>query len=245
MRKVLTFLIGFIPINIIKIFLLRIVGHSISYKSYIGFSVLLVSKMEIQNNARIKHFNILKFDKLFMEYDSFIGNFNLINGPLEIYLKSEAGISKQNKIRRAYAPISYKKSALFLGKNSIVVSNHFLDLTRSIYIGDNSIVAGINSQFWTHGYYHANKGPDRIRIDGEVRIGDNVYVGSGCIFNPGVTVGNAIHIGTGSVISKDLKESGMYVGQALRFIDNNLDLIKSKLNKVEEDGLVEIVYTKK
>jgi serine acetyltransferase len=58
-------------------------------------------------------------------------------------------------------------------------------------------------------------------------------------------VGNAIHIGTGSVISKDLKESGMYVGQALRFIDNNLDLIKSKLNKVEEDGLVEIVYTKK
>ena len=97
---------------------------------------------------------------------------------------------------------------------------------------------------WTHGYYHANTGTDRIRIDGQIHIGDNVYIGSGCIFNPSVTVANAIHIGSGSVISKDLEKPGMYVGQGLRYIDNNLEKVKSKLKKVEDANLIEPVYVK-
>jgi acetyltransferase-like isoleucine patch superfamily enzyme len=98
---------------------------------------------------------------------------------------------------------------------------------------------------WTHGYYHADKGPERIRIDGEIKIGDNVYIGSSCIFNPGVVVSNSIHLGGGSVISKSLVKPGMYVTQGLRFIDNNIESIKNKLESVKEDNLMDNVYLKK
>jgi acetyltransferase-like isoleucine patch superfamily enzyme len=106
-------------------------------------------------------------------------------------------------------------------------------------------LAGLGSQLWTHGYYHADKGLDRIRIDGNIEVGDNVYVGSSVIFNPGVVIGSRIHIGSGAVISKDLKDPGMYVNQSLRYIDNNLEKVKSRLRPVEGVELVEEVYRKK
>ncbi|MBA6151930.1 acyltransferase [Gelidibacter maritimus] len=245
MKKALTMLCGLLPLNPVKIFLLRALGHSISYKSHIGISVLYVDKLELRKHSRIKHLNFLKMKKLVLGEESFIGNYNIIKGPMEVSLADKAGISKQNKIRRSYAPISYGRAVLQLGQNTIIVSKHFLDLTKSIYVGDNSIIAGIGSQFWTHGYYHAAQGKDRIRIDGDIHIGNNVYIGSGCIFNPGVKVSDAIHIGAGSVISKNLVDKGMYVSQGLRYIENSIEAIKSKLTKVEGFDLIEQVYTKK
>ncbi|WP_417200980.1 acyltransferase [Bizionia sp.] len=244
MKKLLTLLFGLIPINIIKIFLLRTLGHAISYNSYIGFGILATKNIELKKHSKIKHFNFIKVESLILEESGFIGSFNILNGPLTIFLEKHAGISKQNKIRRSKAPISYGKAELHLGENAIIVSNHFLDLTKSVSLGNNSILAGIGSQLWTHGYYHADFGKERIRIDGEIHIGNNVYIGSGCIFNPGVNVANAIHIGAGSVISKNLELSGMYVGQGLRYIENDLGIIQSKLKKVEGFNLVEQVYTK-
>ena len=181
---------------------------------------------------------------MFLDKYTSIGNFNIFKGPICVSLLEKSGVSKNNKFRRANSPISYGKSRLELGENSFIVSNHFLDLTRTITIGDNSILAGIRSQLWTHGYYHADTGSDRIRIDGEIHIGDNVYIGSSCIFNPGVKVSNAIHIGAGSTISKNLEKQGMYVGQGLRYIENDLERIKNKLQKVDVKNLVEPVYEK-
>ncbi len=244
MKIFLTCFFGLFPINRIKILLLNIIGHKIDYSAKIGFSILLVNKLVIEKGASIGNFNLIKIEMVNLKDYSFIKKLNLIKGPFDIILQTKAGISNQNKIRRAAYPVTYGNVHLILGDNSFIVSNHILDLTRSVTIGTNSIIAGIRSQIWTHGYYHADTGSKRIRIDGEVKIGDNVYVGSGCIFNPGVKVGNSIHIGAGSVISKNLTEKGMYVNQALRFIDNNMNKVKDKLTKVNEDFLMETVYTK-
>lgn len=244
MKKALTLIFCFIPINFVKVFLLNIIGHKISYSARIGLSYIFVEKLILGDNSNIKHFNYLKVSKVHLEKGSFIKNLNYIKGHFSLKLEENAGISNQNKIRRAYPPVVTDSAELHVGKNSIIVSNHFLDITRSIFIGENSILAGIRSQLWTHGYYHADEGKDRVRIDGEIKIGDNVYIGSSCIFNPGVKVSNAIHIGSGSVISKDLEKPGMYVNQGLRFIDNNLENIKTKLKRVDDKRLVEEVYTK-
>jgi len=64
------------------------------------------------------------------------------------------------------------------------------------------------------------------------------------LFNPGVTVGSSINIGGNSVISKDLKQSGMYVNQTLRHIYTDIDKSRAKLKKIEKIGLIEEVYTK-
>jgi hypothetical protein len=47
------------------------------------------------------------------------------------------------------------------------------------------------------------------------------------------------------VISKSLVKPGMYVTQGLRFIDNNIESIKNKLESVKEDNLMDNVYLKK
>ena len=81
-------------------------------------------------------------------------------------------------------------------------------------------------------------------MDGEIIIGDNVYVGTKCVFNPGVKVSNAINIGGNSVISKDLNESGMYVNQSLRYLKKDAQEVRERLTRVSEKNLTEEIYTK-
>src|SRR5690606_1675285 len=157
----------------------------------------------------------------------------IFRGPLNIILKKNAVIGKRNKIIRGRRGVSYGRANLTLGINAIIVSDHHLDLTRSISIGDNSIVAGIRSQLWTHGYVHASTGATRFRVDGEINIGKNVYIGSGVIINPGVRIADTINVGGNSTISKDLIIPGMYVNQPLRLLNKSYETIKTTLKKVE------------
>ncbi|APY08484.1 hypothetical protein BWZ20_09310 [Winogradskyella sp. J14-2] len=244
MKKIVTLVVGLIPVGLLRKVLLNILGHKISYNSKFGINILWVKHISLEEDSSIGHFNFIANKLVRLEKKAFIKNFNYFRGPFDVYIGNESGISNNNKFRRAKYPISVGDSSLQLGKNSFIVSGHFVDLTRAVSFGDNSILAGIRSQIWTHGYYHANDGSDRVRIDGDVVIGNNVYIGSSCIFNPGIKVLDAIHIGAGSVISKNLEESGMYVGQGLRFVSKNIDDIKSKLHKVEDENLVEDVYYK-
>lgn len=246
MKKYLTFIICLIvPFSFMRVLFLRLLGHEVHNSCKIGINFILINNIILKEKSSIGYFNFIKVHSLFMGKESKVKNLNYFKGPLEIKLQENAGIGNQNKFRRAYSPLTYGSSVFVLGTNSHIAANHFFDITKSILFGNNSQVAGINSQFWTHGYYHDSVGSDRIRIDGEISIGNNVYVGSGCIFNPGVKVSNAIHIGSGSVISKNLEKKGMYVNQGLRFIENDIDKVKSKTVKVEGYNLMEEVYTKK
>lgn len=244
MKKILTAIICLLPFKLSNL-LLKLLGHKVSWSAYIGFSFIFTSKIYLGDKAKIGHFNLIKNEALHLNENSYIGHLNRIKGPFKIFLKKEGAIGNSNSLVRAPIGVTYKISALTLGVLSKITSKHYIDLTGNISFGDFSTLAGIKSQIWTHGYYHADTGKDRIRIDGEINIGNNVYIGSGCIFNPGITVANAIHIGGGSVISKSLEKPGMYVGQGLRFIENDIESLKAKLTKVEGHNLIEKVYAKK
>lgn len=228
----------------LSVFFLRLLGCKIGNNVKIGFSFIGTTNLHIGNNVRIGHLNLILNQKLDLNDEAKIGYLNILKGPFTLLLKKQGAIGNKNYITRASKGITYGNSNLILGELTKITTGHHIDMTRSISFGDFSILAGVKSQLWTHGYYHAHQGKDRIRIDGEINIGNNVYVGSGCIFNPGVNVSNAIHIGGGSVISKDLDKSGMYVSQGLRFIENDLESIKTKLKEVNNFKLVEQVYTK-
>lgn len=223
--------------------LLRLLGHKIGKKVKIGFSVMSTTNITIGDGSKIGHLNLFFNSKIELSNNTKIGYLNIFKGPFSLILDHKAAVGNKNYLSRGALGLTYGKSDLKLGELTKITTGHHLDLTRSIVLGDFSILAGIRSQMWTHGYYHAETGKDRIRIDGEIHIGNNVYVGSGCIFNPGIKVLNGIHIGGGSVISKNLTEQGMYVGQALRHIPQTFSQIKSKLNKVDKN-LIEKVYTK-
>lgn len=244
MNKTVGFLVFILP-SYIGVLLLRSLGNKIGKNVKIGFSFITAKNIIIKNNVRIGHFNLILNQSINLHNRSNIGYLNILKGPFNLILKSDAAIGNKNYFTRGYKGITYGESTLSLGELTKITTEHHLDLTRSISFGKFSILAGVKSQIWTHGYYHADLGKDRIRIDGSIEIGDNVYIGSGCIFNPGVKISNAIHLGSGCVLSKNLEKKGMYVSQSLRHIDNSLEKVKEKLKKVNDFKLIEPVYNKK
>lgn len=216
-KKLIHILIGVLPFSFLRILLFNFLGNNISYTSKLGWGIYGVSKLIIGKNCKVGSFNFFLVEEINLKNRVHIKSLNIFKGYFNLVLEDESGISKNNKFISSYVAKSNNDVILKLGSFSFIVSNNFFDLTRSITFGKNTILAGLNSQFWTHGYYHGNTGKDRIRIDGEIIIGNNVYIGSRSIFNPGVKIGDAIHIGSGSVISKSIKEKGMYVNQPLRF----------------------------
>jgi acetyltransferase-like isoleucine patch superfamily enzyme len=204
----------------------------------------MVNKLTLEANTRIGHFNFIKIDSLDFSQAAYIGHLNIIRGPFSINFAKSSSVGNSNIISRAKKGITYGDAVLNLGELAKITARHSVDLTRSVSIGDFSTIAGAGSQIWTHGYIHAPNGSERIRVDGEIKIMNNVYIGSKCILNAGVTINKAITVGSNSTISKDLIEPGMYVGQKLRFIEKDIEAVKSALSKVEVPNLLEDVYEK-
>ncbi|PIA15414.1 maltose O-acetyltransferase [Coemansia reversa NRRL 1564] len=51
-----------------------------------------------------------------------------------------------------------------------------------------------------------------------VKIGNNVWVGGGAIIMPGVTIGNGVTIGAGAVVTKDVPDNVVVVGNPARIV---------------------------
>lgn len=243
MKKFLTAFICLLPSKIAVIFL-KILGHQVSYSAKIGFSLILVDNLELASKAKIGHFNIIKIPKIKFNELAYIGHFNFINGPFSLLFDKQGAIGNSNNVTRAPNGVTYGEAILKIGELGKITARHKIDMTRSISIGDFSTIAGAGSQIWTHGYIHAQQGADRVRIDGEVIIKDNVYIGAMSVINAGITIKNGITVGSNSTVSKNLTEKGMYVSQKLRFIEKNIDDVRNSLQRVNDTNLVETVYTK-
>lgn len=154
--------------------------------AYVGFSYISVHSLILKANVRIKHFVRIKgVEEVLLKEKSYIGNFN------SLYCNHFIG----------------DKGRFTLGCHSELVRQNALDLTCDITIGDNVVIGGYGSQFWTHGF-----DVSRNRIEGEIVIANNVYIGSSSIFNLGVYVCDNVMVGAGSLISRSIKESGFYAG---------------------------------
>ena len=206
-------------------------GVKIKGKGKIGFSIVMADEIYLDEGAVIGSFNIIDVKSIKMAKNSMIRNRNRIRGNISIELAPKAVISRKNTICNEKE--SYRKTHFFLGYNSIIGSAHHIDLTQSVTIGDNSILAGIGTQIWTHGFYHSKVGEGRWRIDHSVIIGNNVYVGARCILCQGIKISDSITIGAGAVVSKDLAQQGLYVSQALRYIQFDPDV---KILDYEEES---------
>ncbi|MBD7914394.1 sugar O-acetyltransferase [Clostridium sp. Sa3CUN1] len=51
-----------------------------------------------------------------------------------------------------------------------------------------------------------------------VKIGNNVWIGGSTVINPGVTIGNNVVIGSGSVVTKDIPDNVIAVGNPCRVL---------------------------
>lgn len=225
--------------------ILRLLGWKIGRKCRIGLSWISSARVALQDGAHIGHGNFIRCEAIMLRDNAYIGHLNRVTGPIWILLCSHAGIGNQNTIVRGKHGISWGRAKLRLGQWSKLTVQHVVDCTRSIVIGDYSIIAGRGSQLWTHGYIHAPSGIDRTRIDGSISIGHNVYIGSSCIINAGVAIGNSITIGAGSSVPRSISQPGLYVSQPLRHIEYDYQEAINRHPSIEVYGLVERVIYKK
>ncbi|WP_157272479.1 acyltransferase [Azonexus hydrophilus] len=240
-------LVIFLLPSFLVVIFLKFIGYRIGRKCRFGFSWVLVNDIEMADKSSIGHFNIIRIDRLKLGKSAYIGRLNVVNGPLVVELATKAAIGNSNKIVRGRLGfITYGVAYLKLGELTKITSKHHLDCTQSICFGDFSILAGIGSQIWSHGYIHEMQGAGRYRIDGGVEIGDNVYIGSGCIVSMGVRIASSVIVGAGVTVARSLIQPGLYVSGAMRQLPRPVDPdVREDLDPVQVPSLCERVYLKR
>lgn len=112
---------------------------------------------------------------------------------------------------------------IYIGKNVEINMNCvFLDCNK-IVIGDNS---GIGAGVHIYTVFHSTKASERTSENSTfwksqtapVIIGNNVWIGGGCIILPGVTIGDNTTIGAGSVVTKSIPANVLAVGNPCRIL---------------------------
>lgn len=86
---------------------------------------------------------------------------------------------------------------LSIGSDCFINSDMLFDLSADINIGNNVVIGGRGTEFWTHSYTL-----DRKITTSEISIGNNIYFGSGCLVNKGVSIASNNTIGAKTVVSK-------------------------------------------
>ncbi len=158
----------------------RVFGWRIGRGVRIGCSYLDAAQMSLGDGVRIGHFNIIRnVARLEIGRGSVLENFNQFFGTRlpDVSLPSE----------------------LVMGEQVSFMSRHFVDVTGSVHIGSRTVVAGRDSQFWSHTLALAEKGyafqPTHLRI------GEDVYIGARATLVAGSVPAGAI-VGAGSVVTK-------------------------------------------
>lgn len=124
------------------------------------------------------------------------------------------------------------------GENILVESNFYCDYGYNIYVGENfymnhngvildgakvefgdNVFIGPNCGFYTAGHpieiELRNKGLEYAK---PIKVGNNVWFGGNVVVLPGVTIGNNVTIGAGSVVTKDIPCDSVAHGNPCRVV---------------------------
>lgn len=127
--------------------------------------------------------------------------------------------------------IKFQKRVFEVGKHTGIGSDHYFDVAAPIQIGSGVIVAGSQSQFFTHSF-----DLNSDRMDGGIRIGDHVYIGTRCLITPGVEICSHVVITGMTTVNKSISEQGVYSSSTL-FRRGNVREYKELLGDCESKVL--------
>lgn len=89
----------------------------------------------------------------------------------------------------------------------VVIGNH-------VMLAQNIVISGLN-----HGYELIDIPPsEQQTVTKKITIRDEVWIGANCVITAGVTIGKHAIIGAGSVVTKDIPDYSVAVGNPARVI---------------------------
>lgn len=242
MSKINNYYVGVIlflfPTWLARILLLFNRSVSISRSAKVGFSLIIADEVFLGNDVRIGFFNLIRCSTFVMKKGAKIRHLNIIKGIFHLEMDENAKINRNttvvNSLQIPELKEAYSVPTLKLGINAIIGVKHFIDMTASVNIGENSILAGRSSELWTHAFYHQPTGSERYMIRGNINIGNNCYIGSHVIFNCGVSVADTATIAAGAIVSKNITMGGVFCAQPLRHLDFDPDAAVRKYKRIDE-----------
>ena len=109
-------------------------------------------------------------------------------------------------------------SHIEVGKNFFANYNCTILDVAKVKIGDNCQMAP-NVAIYTAGHpIHPDSRNSQYEYGISVTIGDNVWIGGNTVILPGVHIGNNVVIGAGSVVTKDIPDWTVAVGNPCRVV---------------------------
>lgn len=161
-----------------------------------------LSEERIKNKLKIYDYNLLRPDE---------------GEKMDVLIKDILGKTGENIFIEQPFHCDY-------GKNIEVGNNFFANYNCTI-LDVGKVIIGENVQFapnvsiYTAGHpIHPESRNSGYEYGIGVTIGDNVWVGGSVVINPGVTIGNSVVIGSGSVVTKDIPNNVVAVGNPCRVV---------------------------
>ena len=115
-------------------------------------------------------------------------------------------------LRRQYLVRVWKMD---IGEGTAISGSAKLDKTnpRGIHIGKYTVVT-FGAAILTHDYVN--------RLNRDVHIGDNCFIGAHSIILPGVTIGDSCIVAAASVVARDVPAGSLVAGNPARVVEHNV-----------------------
>ena len=191
-----------LPWSIRRFFLISFLGFNLHKKSKIGFSIVLANKVILKKGAKIQNANFInKIDEIALDSYSKIGNYNWITGA--------------NTNTSAYKATPNRECVFRLGQQTRITDRHHFDCNGGILIGSFTTIAGLRSQFISHGINLITNQQEAYAI----KIGNYCMVGSGVkVLMSSILPDNSV-LGAGALLNKGYAEPySIYAGVPAKMV---------------------------
>jgi|SRR5690554_2866174 len=129
--------------------------------------------------------------------------------------------------RKFWSPEKYARyTGVKIGKNCDIQKVSFGSEPYLIEIG-NHVQITSGTKVFTHGggWVFRDQYP-KLDYFGKVKIKNNVYIGNNSMIMPGVTIGNDVIVGAGSIVTKSIPDGKIVAGNPARIVGETSEFVE-------------------